>query len=319
MISPSTDRFAITIDDIRAAAARIAGFVRRTPVLPAENFPGSSTCQLWLKCENLQHGAAFKARGATNAVLALPLAEAARGVVTHSSGNHAAALARAAISRNIPAYIVMPHNSALVKLDAVRSLGIEPIHCEPTAAAREAAAAEIQSKTGATLIHPFNNPFVIAGQGTAALELLEQLPEIDTLIVPVGGGGLLAGTLIAIRALKPDIRVYGAEPEWADDARRSLQSGKIEPALRTDSIADGLRTPLGSLTFPIIHALVDDILCASEEHIIRCVDDVASCCKLIAEPSGVVPLATLRQHSQTFAGRRVAALISGGNLDHPRR
>lgn len=213
----------------------------------------------------------------------------------------------------------MPHNSASVKLQAVRSLGIEPILCEPTSAAREAAAAAVQSQTGATLIHPFNNPYVMAGQGTAALEILQQLPDIDTLIVPVGGGGLLAGTLITIRALKPSIRVYGAEPEWADDARRSLKSGKIEPALRTDSIADGLRTPLGSLTFPIIHALVDDILCASEELISRCVHDIATCCKLIAEPSGVVPLAVLQQHSQFFAGQRVAALISGGNLDNPNR
>jgi threonine dehydratase len=319
MSSLSSVPFAITVDDIRAAAARIGRFIRRTPALPADDFPGSPASQLWLKCENLQHGAAFKARGATNAVLALPPAEAVRGVVTHSSGNHAAALARAAINRSIPAYIVMPHNSALVKLSAVRSLGIEPILCEPTAAAREAAAAEVQSRTGATLIHPFNNPDVMAGQGTAALELLEQLPDLDTLIVPVGGGGLLAGTLIAVRALKPAIRVYGAEPEWADDARRSLQSGKIEPALRTDSIADGLRTPLGSLTFPIIHALVDDILCASEEHIVRCVQDIANCCKLIAEPSGVVPLAVLQQHSQTFADRHVAVLISGGNLDHPGR
>ncbi|MFM7056662.1 MAG: threonine/serine dehydratase, partial [Planctomycetota bacterium] len=177
--------------------------------------------------------------------------------------------------------------------------------------------ADVRSRTGATLVHPFNDPCVIAGQGTAALELLEQLPDFDTLIVPVGGGGLLAGTLITIRELCPTIRVIGAEPEWADDARRSLHSGRIEPALRTDSIADGLRTPLGSLTFPIIQSLVDDILCASEDGIRRCVAELAACCRMIAEPSGVVPLAVLRQHSQVFSGRRVVALISGGNLDDP--
>ena len=317
MSRASQPAFAIGLLDIQAAAARIAAFVSRTPTLRIDNFPGSSAKQLWLKCENLQHGFAFKARGATNAVLALNDSDAARGVVTHSSGNHAAALARAAISRGIPAHIVMPRNSATVKLQAVRHLGVEPILCEPTAAAREQTATAVQASTGATLVHPFNNPFVMAGQGTAALELLEQVPDLETLIVPVGGGGLLAGTLITIRALKPHIRVIGAEPEWADDARRSLKSGTIEPALRTDSIADGLRTPLGSLTFPIIHALVDDILCASEELIRRCVADLAACSRLIAEPSGVVPLAVLQQHSAVFSGQKVAALISGGNLDDP--
>jgi len=314
--APSSS-FAVNLQDVLAAANTIAPFIRCTPVIAAENFPDCTAARLWLKCENLQVGAAFKARGATNAVLSLPDAAAACGVVTHSSGNHAAALARAAISRGIAAHIVMPTNSAAVKLAAVRGLGIEPLLCEPTAAAREATAADVQSRTGATLVHPFNDTAVIAGQGTAALEIIEQIPEFDTLIVPVGGGGLLAGTLIAIRELCPSIRVIGAEPEWADDARRSLQSVRIEPALRTDSIADGLRTPLGSLTFPIIHALVDDILCASELLIRHCVADLAACCRIIAEPSGVVPLAVLRQHSQLFSGRKVVALISGGNLDDP--
>ncbi len=317
MLSAPASSFAVNFQDVLNAATTIGPVIRSTPVLAAEKFPGCTASKLWLKCENLQLGSAFKARGAFNAVLSLSDAQAACGVVTHSSGNHAAALARAAIGRGIPAHIVMPTNSAAVKLSAVRSLGIEPILCEPTAAAREQTAADVRSATGATLVHPFNDPQVIAGQGTAALELLEQLPDFDTLIVPVGGGGLLAGTLITIRELCPEIRVIGAEPEWADDARRSLQSGKIEPALRTDSIADGLRTPLGSLTFPIIRALVDDILCASEQVICRCVADLAACCRLIAEPSGVVPLAVLQQHSRVFSGRRVAALISGGNLDDP--
>lgn len=317
MRAASASSFAVSLPDVLAAAATLSPVVRQTPVVAVDNFPDCSAKQLWLKCENLQLGSAFKARGAANAVLSLPESAAARGVVTHSSGNHAAALARAALGRGVPAHIVMPTNSAAVKLSAVRSLGIDPILCQPTAAAREQAAADVQARTGATLIHPFNDPSVIAGQGTAALELLEQLSDFDTLIVPVGGGGLLAGTLITIRNLCPTLRVIGAEPEWADDAQRSLKSGRIEPAIRTDSIADGLRTPLGSLTFPIIHALVDDILCASEELIRCCVADLAACCRLIAEPSGVVPLAVLRQHSGVFAGRRVVALISGGNLDDP--
>lgn len=312
-----TSAFAVSLPDVLDAATAIAPHVQRTPLVSADHFPKSVAAKLWLKCENLQHGSAFKARGATNAVLNLADSIAHNGVVTHSSGNHAAALARAALSRGIPAHIVMPTNSAAVKLDAVRKLGIEPILCQPTAAAREQTATEVQAQTGATLIHPFNDPQVIAGQGTAALEILEQLADFDTLIVPVGGGGLLAGTLITIRNLAPGIRVIGAEPEWADDARRSLQSGRIEPALRTDSIADGLRTPLGSLTFPIIHALVDDILCASEEFIRSCVAELAACCRLLAEPSGVVPLAVLQQHPAVFSGRKVAALISGGNLDDP--
>ncbi len=312
-----TNQFAVSFEDVESASLRIRTCVRKTPVLDVAGYPGSAVRGLWLKCENLQHGFAFKARGACNAVMALSDTEAQRGVVTHSSGNHAAALARAAVQRGIPAYIVMPTNSARVKLEAVRRLGIEPLLCEPTSAAREQMAADVQRQTGAILIHPFNHPDVIAGQGTAALEILEQVPDLDTLIVPVGGGGLLSGTLIAVKTLRPDVQVIGAEPEWADDAFRSLQSGRIEPAVRTDSVADGLRTPLGSLTFPIIRALVDRILCASEEQILRATGEVARHCRLIAEPSGVVPLAVLQQHSEIFSDRRVVALVSGGNLDDP--
>lgn len=311
------NQFAVRFQDVECALRRIRTCVRKTPVLDVVGYPDISVRGLWLKCENLQYGFAFKARGACNAVMSLSDAEAQRGVVTHSSGNHAAALARAAIQRGIPAYIVMPTNSARVKLEAVRRLGIEPLLCEPTSAAREQMASEVQRTTGAILIHPFNHPDVIAGQGTAALEILEQVPDLDTLIVPVGGGGLLSGTLIAVKTLRPDVQVIGAEPEWADDAFRSLQSGKIEPALRTDSVADGLRTPLGSLTFPIIRSLVDRILCASEEQILRATGELARHCRLITEPSGVVPLAVLQQHPEVFADRRVVVLISGGNLDDP--
>jgi len=320
MPGPRFDRddFCITLDDVRRAAERIHKHVIQTPLIDAWRLSRDIGCSLFLKCENLQYGFAFKARGACNAVLSLSEEEASRGVVTHSSGNHAAALARAAVLRGIRAHIVMPRNSANIKLEAVRGLGVEPILCEPSNASREATAAEVQRETGATMIHPFNDPRVIAGQGTAALEILQQLPKLDALIVPVGGGGLLAGTLIAIKSLRPDVQVIAAEPAWADDAFRSWKSGRIEPALRTDSIADGLRTPLGSLTFPVIRELVDDILCAEEDTIVRATWLLANRARLVAEPSGAVPLAVILQHSSMFAGRQVVALISGGNLDDPR-
>ena len=308
----------ISLQDVLEAAERIRDYIIRTPLIHAVSLSSDLSCTLLLKCENMQHGYAFKARGACNAVFSLTDQEASRGVVTHSSGNHAAALARAAALRNIEAHIVMPHNSALVKMAAVRSFGVDPLLCEPNSAAREAMAAEVQQQTGATMIHPFNDRRVIAGQGTAALEILEQAPQIDTLVVPVGGGGLLAGTLMVVKSLRPDIRVIAAEPTWADDAQRSLRSGKIEPAIRTDSIADGLRTPLGTLTFPIIQSLVDDILCADEDAIIEATRILAIRAKVVAEPSGAVPLAVVLQHIEQFAGRTVAVLISGGNIDDVR-
>jgi len=312
------DEFCISLADIQAAANRLQGRVLKTPAAFAWGLREVAGCDLWLKCENQQYGFAFKARGATNAVLSLSDDEAARGVVTHSSGNHAAALARAAVERGIQAHIVMPVNSAKVKLEAVRRLGVEPILCEATSAAREATAAEVQQKTGATMIHPFNDARVIAGQGTAALEMVDQVPDLDTIIVPVGGGGLLAGTLVAVKSLRPDVRVIAAEPAWADDAFRSWKTGTIQPALRTDTIADGLRTPLGSLTFPIVHRLVDEILLASEDAIVRATALLAHRAKVVAEPSGAVPLAVILEHRAEFANRRVVALISGGNLDNAR-
>ncbi len=310
--------FCISLEDVRSAAVRIRSHIIRTPLIEAVPLREEFGCSVHLKCENMQYGHAFKARGACNALFSLTDEEASRGVVTHSSGNHAAALARAAGLRGIMAHIVMPNNSAGVKLDAVRRLGTEPLLCEPNSAAREAMAAAVQQRTGATMIHPFNDPRVIAGQGTAVLEILEQAPEIDTLVVPVGGGGLLAGSLVTIKSLRPDIRVIAAEPAWADDAQRSWRSGKIEPVLRTDSIADGLRTPLGTLTFPIIHRLVDDILCADEQTIIAATRLLAVRTKIVSEPSGAVSLAVMIQHREHFVGRKVVVLISGGNLDDAR-
>ncbi|MEJ7594820.1 MAG: pyridoxal-phosphate dependent enzyme [Planctomycetaceae bacterium] len=303
---------------IEAAAARIRSLVVETPTIPFASLGHEIGGAIAIKCENFQHGFAFKARGACNAVFSLTDEEAARGVVTHSSGNHAAALARAAKLRGIKAHIVMPENSARIKLAAVRSLGVEPLMCESTPAAREAMANEVMRTTGATMIHPFNDPRVIAGQGTVGLEILRQFPDVETIVVPVGGGGLLAGTLIAVKSLKPSVRVVAAEPEWANDAFRSLQCGQIEPVLRTDSIADGLRTPLGSLTFPIIRQLVDEILCASEAEICEAMQQLAMHAKMIAEPSGAVPLAVVHQHRDRFANQRIVCVVSGGNRDNLR-
>jgi len=312
---PDWNSFCATLREIEAAADRIRSLVIETPTMPFELQSQEFGCAISLKCENLQHGAAFKARGACNAVFGLSDEEATRGVVTHSSGNHAAALARAAKLRGIEAHIVMPRNSARVKLAAVRSLGVEPIMCDSTSAAREAMADEVMRQTGATMIHPFNDRRVIAGQGTAALEILRQYPDVTTIVVPVGGGGLLAGTLITVKTLKPSVTVIAAEPQWADDAFRSLRSGQIEPVLRTDSIADGLRTPLGSLTFPIIYGLVDEVLCVSEASIERALNIIESSSHMTVEPSGAASLAVVDQHRARFVNQRVVCVVSGGNRD----
>lgn len=307
--------FAIDISAIEAAANRIQQHVIRTPVVspPLINHRVGST--VFHKCENLQHIGAFKARGACNAVFLLSPEEAAAGVVAHSSGNHAAALARAATLRNIDAHIVMPRNSAEVKIAAVRGFGVEPRFCEPNAEARQAMADEVIAETGATFIHPYNNPHVMAGQGTAALELLQQVNDLDAMIVPVGGGGLLSGSLVAAKAANPAIKVYAAEPAWADDAFRSLASGKIEPPDRYDTIADGLRTPLGDLTFPIIADMLEKVLLV-DERAIEVATRIYICeGKLSVEPSGAVPLAALLANRSVFAGQKVGLIISGGNAE----
>lgn len=312
---PDWDSFCLTPPDIEAAADRIRPYVLETPVRELTLSNGATEYSIVLKCENLQHGGAFKARGACNAVFSLSDDDAARGVVTHSSGNHAAALARAAKLRGIQAHIVMPRNSARVKLAAVRNLGVEPVLCDPTPAAREARAAEVMQQTGATMIHPFNDARVIAGQGTTGREILAQCADVTTIIVPVGGGGLLAGTLLAVKSRNPAIRIIAAEPEFADDAFRSLQSGQIEPVLRTDTIADGLRTPLGSLTFPIIYGLVDEVLCASELAIEDTTRWISESTGMPIEPSGAVSVAVVQQNRDRFKNERVVCVISGGNRD----
>lgn len=310
-----SDSLPVTIDDIRRAQDRITDHVLRTPVVVCPAINDELGLDIRFKCENLQHVGAFKARGACNAVFSLNPQQAAAGVVAHSSGNHAAAVARAAKLRGIRAHIVMPENSAGVKIAAVRRLGVEPVFCEPTTEARQAAADAVIAETGATLVHPYDDLKVIAGQATAALELLEQAPEIDTLLTPLGGGGLLAGSLITVKSLRPDVEVIAAEPALADDGFRGWKSGRIEKPLRYDTIADGLRTAVGELTFPIIRELVDDILTVEEELISEATRRLFRQGRLVVEPSGAVPLAVLMEHSREFQSRCIAVIISGGNLD----
>lgn len=306
---------AVDLATVRAAHARIRPHVHRTPVLTSRSLDAAMGATLFFKCENLQKVGAFKARGACNAVFSLDDAEARRGVVTHSSGNHGAAVAWAAARRGIPAWVVMPDNSAEVKKAAVQGLGAAVRYCAPTLAARDTTCAAVQAETGALLIHPFDDWRVIAGQGTAALELLEEIPDLDAILTPVGGGGLLSGTAIAARAIKPSIAVYGAEPAGADDAWRSLQSGHIVPQTDPRTIADGLRSSLGVKTFAVLSRLVDAIGTTSEPAIVQAMRLAWEKLKLIIEPSSAVPLAALLERKLPVAGRRVGIVISGGNVD----
>lgn len=303
--------FAISISDVHAAAARISHHVRQTPVVSTDLAAGMD---LILKCENLQAVGAFKARGAVNAVFNLSRQDAAAGIVTHSSGNHAAAIARAGGLRNVPVTIVMPANSSELKIEAVRSRGIEPVFCEPTAEARQAAADDVVRRTGATFIHPFDHPHVMAGQGTVALEILQQVPHVDTVIVPVGGGGLLSGVATVMKAIKPSVKVIAAEPAWADDTKRSFDSGSRQPAESYDTICDGLRTPVGELTFPIIHQLVDAVETVDEESIRAATIDCLLRSRLLVEPSAAVAIAVARKLQEELQGRTVVTIMTGGNL-----
>jgi len=300
---------------IRAAHARIAPYVHRTPVLRCSAIDDETRARLYFKCENFQKVGAFKARGATNAVFSLPEAEARHGVVAHSSGNHGAALAYAARQRGIAAWVVMPENSAKVKQDNVRRFGATIRFCAPNIPAREALCAEVLAETGATMVHPFDDPRVIAGQATAALELLEDHPDLDVVIAPVGGGGLLSGTAIAARSLKASIRVYGAEPANADDAARSYKSGNVEPLPQATTIADGLRTTLAPRTLAAIREGAAGIGTASEEAMVRAMRMTWERMKMIIEPSSAVPLACLLEGTLDVAGAKVGIIVSGGNVD----
>jgi threonine dehydratase len=313
--SATAREIAVDVAAIRAAHARIRPHVHRTPVLTSRALDAAADATLFFKCENLQKVGAFKARGACNAVFSLGDAEAGRGVVTHSSGNHGAAVAWAAARRGIPAWVVMPENSADIKKAAVQGLGATVRFCAPTLEARDTVCAAVQAETGALLVHPYDDWRVIAGQGTAALELLEQIPDLDAVITPVGGGGLLSGTAIASHGIRPSIHVYGAEPAGADDAWRSLQSGRIVPQTDPRTIADGLRSSLGVKTFAVLSTLVDAIGTTSEEAIVRAMRLTWDKLKLIIEPSSAVPLAALLEGKLPVAGQRVGVVISGGNVD----
>jgi threonine dehydratase len=305
---------AIDLDRIRAAHERIRPHIHRTPVLTSERLDEASGAKLFFKCENFQKIGAFKARGATNAVFSLDDGAAKRGVATHSSGNHGTALARAAKLRGIPAHIVMPRNSAKVKVRAVESFGARIVFCEPNDAAREAACAEVISKTGATLIHSFENEDVIAGQGTATIELLEDA-DVDLVICPVGGGGLLAGTATAAKSIRTEIKVIAAEPANADDASQSFRAKRRIVTEKRFTISDGLRTNVGELTFPIIQRYVDDIVTVSEDTIVSAMRTIWETMKIIIEPSAAVPYAAIVDRKIEIAGKRVGMILTGGNVD----
>jgi threonine dehydratase len=304
----------LDLDRIRAAHERIRPHIHRTPVLTSARLDEASSAKLFFKCENLQKIGAFKARGATNAVFALDEATAKRGVATHSSGNHGTALARAARLRGIPAHIVMPQNSAKIKVRAVESFGAHIVFCEPNDAAREAACADVIAKTGATLIHSFENEDVIAGQGTAAIELLEDA-DIDLVLCPVGGGGLLSGTVVAAKSMRPNIKVIAVEPANADDTSQSFRAGKRIVTAKKFTIADGLRTNVGEHTFPIIQRYVDDVLTVSEESIVSATRTIWETMKIVIEPSAAVPCAAIADGKINLAGKRVGIILTGGNVD----
>jgi threonine dehydratase len=299
---------------IAGAHERIAPYIHRTPVLTSASINEQAECSLYFKCENFQKIGAFKARGAMNAALQLTDAEKRKGIATHSSGNHAQAIARAAKILNIPSYIVMPHTSPEIKKRGVRAFGGEIFECEPTLQARETTLAEVIKKTGATEIHPFNNYNVIAGQATCAKELFEEAPPLHIIMAPVGGGGLLSGTALAAAYFSPGTAVMAGEPEGADDAYRSMHSGKIETS-QANSIADGLLTSLGDKTFPLIHQYVNEVLTVSDKEIIKAMQLIWERMKIIVEPSCSVPLAALLKNKSVFAGKKVGIILTGGNVD----
>jgi threonine dehydratase len=309
--------YAADLRDVRAAAGRIAGLAHRTPVLTCATLDRLAGRSLFFKCEQFQKAGAFKFRGACNAVAKLAPEVAARGVVTHSSGNHAGALALAARLRGIPAHVVMPRNASPVKRRAVEEYGGRVVPCEPTLSVREEAAAAVLAETGATLIPPYNHPDVIAGQGTAALELLDEVPGLEAVVAPVGGGGLVSGVCVAAKGLNPGLRVFAAEPAGADDAARSKAAGRFLPQTGPRTVADGLLTSLGDLTWPFVRDQVERVITVTEEEIVGAMRLAWERAKLLIEPSSAVAVAAvLSDEFRALAGlRRVGVILSGGNVD----
>ena len=308
------DNSVITKATIEEAHKRIKPFIHHTSVLTSASIDDIAGCHIYFKCENFQKIGAFKARGAMNAALSLSPELLKRGLATHSSGNHAQALARAAKILGVKSYIVMPRTAPDIKKKGVRAFGGEIFECEPTLAARESTLADVIQKTGATEIHPFNNYDVIAGQATAAKELFDETPKLDYIIAPVGGGGLLSGTALATKYFSPSTKVIAGEPAGSDDAYRSLKSGKIEQA-QSQSIADGLLTTLGDKTFPIIKDLVKEVITVTDEEIIDAMRLIWERMKIIVETSCAVPFAAVLKSKEKFAGKHVGIILSGGNVD----
>jgi len=304
-----------TLSDIQASHSRIRPFIHMTPVLSSKLLNKMFNCELFFKCENFQKVGAFKFRGATNAVLSLAPDEKRRGVVTHSSGNHAAALALAARMNGVKANIVMPETAPVVKKNAVAGYGADITFCKPTLEAREETTRMIMEKTGATLIHPYDNFNVICGQGTAALELLNDKSDMDIVVAPIGGGGLMSGTSTCVKGINNNVKVIGAEPLNANDAYISFTTNKLTPSVNPLTVADGLLTSLSELTFSIIRKNVDKILTAKEESIIECMLLVWERMKIIIEPSSATVLAVVKENPEIFKGKKVGLIISGGNVD----
>lgn len=305
----------LTIDDIRNAANRIRPYIHRTPVLTCTSINRMVGAELFFKCENFQKAGAFKIRGAVNAVFSLNKEEVVHGVATHSSGNHAAALALAAQLRGMPAYVVMLNNAPQVKKDAVAGYGAHITFCPPTLEAREARLGQVVEKTGAIFIPPYNDERIIAGQGTAALELLEEVPDLDVVMTPIGGGGLASGSAVVVQAMSPHTQMIAAEPQGADDAYRSFHTGHLIPSVHPQTIADGLLTSLGDKTFGIIKDYVDDIVTVDEAAIIQAMRHLWERMKIIIEPSAAVPLGALLSQQIDGQGKRIGIIVSGGNVD----
>ncbi len=303
------------LKDVQAAVKRIAPYVHNTPVLTSSTIDSMLKASVYFKCENFQRGGAFKIRGAVNAILQLTEDERARGVITHSSGNFAAALALAANALDTKAYIVMPSNAPSVKKDAVAGYGAQIIECEPTLKSRESTLLAQQKKKGATFIHPSNDMNVILGHATAVMELSKEVEQLDVVIAPVGGGGLLAGTALAVNHLHYYMETIGAEPFGADDAYLSLKTGKIQPSINPKTIADGLKTQLGDQNFPIIQKLVSKIIRVEESEIIEAMKFIWERMKIVIEPSSAVAVAAMFRNSAEFKNRKVGVILSGGNVD----
>jgi len=303
------------IETIRRAAQRIKPYINHTPVLTCKSLDRMVCAELFFKCENFQKVGAFKFRGASNAVFSLSDEEAKKGVATHSSGNHAQALSLAAKNRRIKAHIVIPRNASKVKVKAVEGYGGNIIFCEPTLKAREDTLAKVVAETGAKFIHPYNDYRIIAGQGTAALEFLEEVKNLDVIMAPVGGGGLLSGTALTFLNLSPDTKIIAAEPQGADDAYRSFYQGKLIPSVNPKTIADGLLTSLGDLTFPIIQRYVHQIVTVSEDAIISSMRHIWERMKIIIEPSAAVPFGAFLEDKIDLKGKKVGIILSGGNVD----